>query len=198
MARNFPIYQQHDATDCGATCLRMIARHYGRFYSLEYLRSISHQRKEGVSLLDITDAAEQIGFRTLAAKLSINQLLNEVPFPLIAHWRQNHYVVVYRVTRRHVYVADPAIGDRKLTIDEFKDGWLSTNEDGQALGIALLLETTPEFKEQEDEGTDRSSFKYVWQYIRRYKGLITQLSLGLGLDRSATAHFPFFNSSFGR
>ncbi|MCB0679454.1 MAG: hypothetical protein KDC32_00570, partial [Saprospiraceae bacterium] len=138
MPKNFPFYKQHDAMDCGAACLRMVARHHGRYYSLEFLRNLTHQRKEGVSLLEISDAAEHIGLRTLAAKISFERLLNDVPLPCIAHWRQDHYVVVYAVSAKFVWVADPAIGNMKLTKEEFLEGWESVHEDGENRGVVMV------------------------------------------------------------
>lgn len=191
MAKNFPFYKQHDATDCGATCLRMVARYYGRFYSLEYLRSISHQRREGVSLLEISDAAEQIGFRTLAAKITFAQLKQDVPLPCIIFWRQNHYMVVYKVGRNYVDVADPAVGLLRMKTEEFKDGFLQTAEDGEELGIALLLETTPEFSNKEEVSSQNYGLGYILQYLGTYRNLIVQLGLGLALSVVLQLIFPF-------
>ena len=96
MKRSFPLYIQHDAMDCGPTCLRMVAAHYGRVYSLEGLREKSKLTREGVSMLGIAEAAEEIGFRTTGVKISVEQL-KEAPLPCIVHWNQQHFVVVYKV-----------------------------------------------------------------------------------------------------
>ena len=116
---NFPFYPQLDAMDCGATCLRMVARHFGRSYAIDFLREATHLEKDGVSLMGISDGAEKIGFRTLGVKVPFEKLISELPLPCIAHWRQNHFVVVYRVTKSHVWVADPAAGKFKITKQEF-------------------------------------------------------------------------------
>ncbi len=107
---SFPFYHQLDAMDCGPTCLRMIAKYFGKSYSLEFLREKCFISREGVSLLGISDAAEYIGFRTLGAKIDFDKLENEVPLPCIAHWRQNHFVVIYKIKKNRVYVADPGHG----------------------------------------------------------------------------------------
>jgi ATP-binding cassette, subfamily B, bacterial len=106
----FPIYQQLDKMDCGATCLRMIARHYGRFYSLEYLRELSHVGRQGVTLLGISDAAEAIGMQTLAVETTFEQLASVIPMPCVVHWENEHFVVVYRIYKNRVWIADPAKG----------------------------------------------------------------------------------------
>jgi ATP-binding cassette subfamily B protein len=97
--KSFPSSLQHDAMDCGPTCLRMIAAHYGRVYSLETLREKSHISREGVSMLGISEAAENIGFRTVGARLSLEKL-KEAPLPCIVHWNQNHFVVIYAISQR--------------------------------------------------------------------------------------------------
>lgn len=95
----FPIYRQLDAMDCGPTCLRMIAKFYGKNYSLQTLRTKCHITREGVSMLGISDAAELIGFRTEGVKLTWEQLRDNIPFPLIVHWKQRHFVVVYNIKK---------------------------------------------------------------------------------------------------
>ncbi len=96
MPKSFPFYKQLDKMDCGATCLRMIAKYYGKNYSLETLRQKTSISREGVSLLGISEAAEQIGFRTTGVHISFEKL-TEAPLPCIVHWKQNHFVVVYDV-----------------------------------------------------------------------------------------------------
>ncbi|MCB0706213.1 MAG: peptidase domain-containing ABC transporter [Saprospiraceae bacterium] len=191
MPKTFPFYKQHDAMDCGATCLRMVARHYGRFYSLEYLRQLTHQRKEGVSLLEISDAADHIGLHTLAAKVSFDRLRKMVPLPSIVHWRQNHYVVLYDITDKFVAIADPSIGLLRLSKEEFLDGWISTMEDGESVGVVLMLEPTPDFFQKEGDKTNKGGFGYIYQYLSNYRGLIFQLALGVLLSAILLVIFPF-------
>ncbi len=191
MPKEFPFYKQHDAMDCGAACLRMVARHYGKFYALEYLRSLSHIDKEGVSVMGISDAAEAIGLHSLAMKLPYETLSEDVPLPCIAYWRQRHFVVVYKATKKHIWVADPANDLIKYTKEEFLDGWISDQEDGQEEGVLILLETTPDFYLQEDEELDRKSWSFLWAYFRPYKRLLFQLILGLIVGSCILLVFPF-------
>lgn len=97
---NFPFYKQLDTKDCAAACLRMVAKYYGKSYSLQKLREMCHITREGVSLLGISDAAENIGFRTLGVKIPFEKLKDEVPLPCIAHWKQRHFVVVYEIKKK--------------------------------------------------------------------------------------------------
>jgi ATP-binding cassette, subfamily B, bacterial len=195
MSKNFPFYKQHDAMDCGATCLRMVARSYGRYYSLEFLREITHIGKEGVALIDISDAAEKIGMNTLAAKVAWDRLADGLPLPMIAHWRQQHFIVVYEVTPQYVRVADPAAGKVKLTKEEFLDGWASDIIDGEKNGIILLLETTPEFFDREGDKVDKSGFKFLFTYLLRYRRLLIQLIVGLVLSSLLQLVFPFLTQT---
>lgn len=93
--RIFPFYHQMDQMDCGPTCLRMISKYYGRSYSAETIRANTQTGKQGVSLLGIADAAEEIGFKTLGVKIPTERLLQEAAFPCILHWDQKHFVVLY-------------------------------------------------------------------------------------------------------
>lgn len=107
---SFKFYRQAEAMDCGPTCLRMIAKHYGKNVSLQRLRELSETTREGASLKSIADSAEKIGFRSLGVKISYKILLEEAPLPCIVHWQQRHFVVVYKVNDKQVFVADPAQG----------------------------------------------------------------------------------------
>lgn len=93
----FSHYSQLDQMDCGPTCLRMVAKHYGRSFTAQSLRERAQIGKEGVSLLGISEAAEAIGFRTMGVKVPFEKLATEAPLPCIVHWDQNHFVVVYAI-----------------------------------------------------------------------------------------------------
>ena len=83
----FPLYRQLDAMDCGPTCLRMVAKHYGRSIPLDFLRNKSQYGKAGVSLLGLADAAESTGLKSVGAKLTVEQLITDAPLPAIIHSR---------------------------------------------------------------------------------------------------------------
>ena len=112
--------KQQDAMDCGPTCLAMICRHYDKSISIQTLRDKTEIGKEGVNLLGISNAAESIGYRTQAAQLTYKQIVNDAQLPCILHWNQNHFVVLYKVTKKNFTIADPAKGIIKLTQNEFK------------------------------------------------------------------------------
>ena len=155
MLRSFPHYQQLDSMDCGPSCLRMIAKFYGRVYSIQNLREKAFITREGVSMLGISEAAEAIGFRTQGVRITVEELEKECPLPCILHWNQWHFVVCYKIRKGKFYIADPAAGLITYTKEEFKRCWVSTKVDGQDTGTALLLEPGPEFYGMEDEERDR-------------------------------------------
>lgn len=141
MMKPFPHYQQLDSMDCGPSCLRMIAKYYGRCYSLQNLRERSFITRQGVSMLGISDAAESIGMRTQGVRISLQQLVEDVPLPCILHWNQNHFVVLYNVKKkRKVFsktaedytfsISDPAKGKYPIDKAGFEKCWISTKEEG--------------------------------------------------------------------
>jgi len=193
MIKNQPIYKQLDAMDCGPTCLRMVAKYHGKNYSLPHLRDKCFIGREGVSLLGISDGAESIGFRTLAAKIPYEKLADEVSFPCIVHWKQNHFVVVYGIKRNKITVADPAKGKIKYTRDEFLRGW---ENNGKNEGVTLLLEPTPDFYvKQGDNPKDKSGFRFLFSYLFAYKKFLAQLVVGLVLVSILQLIFPFLTQS---
>ncbi len=191
----FPHYRQLDKMDCGPTCLRIIAKYYGKSYSLQSLREKSFITREGVSLLGISDAAESIGFRTLSAKMPFDNLKEDAPTPFIAHWRQQHFVVVYGFKKDKVLVSDPAHGLVKYSKKEFLDGWLSDKDKGEETGVVLLLETTPDFYNTDGEVIDKTGFSFLFKYLRPYRKFIIQLFLGLLLGSILQLIFPFLTQS---
>ena len=197
----FPHYRQLDSMDCGPTCLRMIAKYYGRTYSPQTLRERSFITREGVSMLGISDAAESIGFRTLAVRITLKQLREDVPLPCILHWNQNHFVVCYdiRNTRRGwVYrIADPASQLVEYAEGEFGKCWLSTRADGEEKGAALALETTPVFYEQAGEPEERRQrgLGFFFRYLSPYRQQLVQLVLGMLAVSLLQLIFPFLTQS---
>lgn len=205
--RKFPTYRQLDTMDCGPTCLRIIASHYGRSWSLQTLRERCHISREGVSLLGISDAAEAVGFRTMGVKLTFAQLCEEAVLPCIVHWRQNHFVVVYRIERRRgktwVHVSDPASGLLRYTREQFLKSWISIRDDNagdsdakaEGLGIALLLEPTPRFYEEKGEEDRRLGFRGMTGYLRPYRQFIVQLLLAMLTGSIISLILPFLTQS---
>lgn len=194
----FVKYIQHDSMDCGPTCLKMVAKFYGKNYSLQNLRDRCHITREGVSLLGISDAAESIGFRTTGVKVTWRQMVEEMPLPCIVHWNQRHFVVVYDVVKKHgvykVMVADPASGLLEYTEEDFRGLWLESERKTE--GIALILEPTPKFYEEEGDDEHRHyGFVYVLKYLRPYRTYIIQILLAMLTASVISLLMPFITQS---
>jgi len=183
--------------DCGATCLRMIAKHYGRRISLPKLRRLSETTREGTSLRRLSDAAEKIGFRTLGVKINFDLLAEEVPLPCIVHTHQNHFVVVYRIRKGRVYVADPGHGLLSYSQAEFLEAWIGPDARAETMeGIALIVEPTPRLLQTEaDDVAPRQGFGMLFGYVFRYKRFLIQLLIGLMAGSLLQLIFPFLTQS---
>jgi ATP-binding cassette subfamily B protein len=191
----FPHYTQTDAMTCGPTCLRILSAYYGVKYSLADLVKLSQTTREGSTLLGISNAAEKIGFRTLGIKISFDKLVNEAPFPFIAHWNQNHFVVVYKIKKNIVYISDPAHGLLQYSKEEFIKSWVS---DGKDEGILLLLETTPEFYEEAIDKTKEKRNKsviFIFNYLKSHRKSVIQLCISLLAGSLLQLIFPFLTQS---
>lgn len=202
ITKSLKICYQRDAMDCGPSCLAIIAKHYGQQADKEQLRKICSLGKEGVSLLGISKAAENLGFKTIGGRLSFEILSQEVPLPCIVHWNQNHFVVVYKIKKHKkgkytIFIADPGKGLVTYTKEEFCEHWVSTKTEGEEKGIALLLEPTEQFYVQKTEETipTHNRVKFLWSYLKKYKRFFTQLILGLLLGSLLQLIFPFLTQA---
>lgn len=193
----FPTYIQADSKDCGPTCLKIIAKFYGKVLNIQTLRTLSETNRDGSNLLFLSDAAEKIEFRTLGVKLDLNKL-QEAPLPCILHWNKEHYVVLYKIKKNKYYISDPAIGLIEYSKEEFLKFWIGNNSDENTNeGIALLLEPTPKFHQSEfDEEDDKSfGFNLLFKYIVPYKSYVLQLVFGLLAGSLLQLIFPFLTQS---
>ncbi|MDR1883479.1 MAG: peptidase domain-containing ABC transporter [Prevotella sp.] len=209
MKKTFPHYHQLDSMDCGPSCLRMIAKFYGRSYTLQTLREKSFITREGVSMLGISDAAESIGFHTTGVRINFDQLVNDVPLPCVLHWNQNHFVVLYKIKRSRrslpfrrdlegpeFYIADPASGKYPIDKEGLLKCWISSKSEGKDTGTALLLQPSPEFYEYEDDKTRQEKhLSYFFRYLFPYKSQFFQLIVGMLLGSVLSLIFPFLTQA---
>ncbi|MBC9934223.1 peptidase domain-containing ABC transporter [Chitinophaga qingshengii] len=193
----FTTYRQLDAMDCGPTCLRMVAKHYGREYPLDYLRELANITREGVSMLGISEAAEKIGFRTNAVKITFEQLDENVDLPCILHWNQQHFVVLPpQDYNRHneknkILVADPGHGLVKVDKETFLRCW----QGKQNHGVVLMLEPGEQFHRQQAPERAATGFRFLFSYLRPYRKYVVQLFLGLILASILSLITPFLTQS---
>ncbi|MEP7238219.1 MAG: peptidase domain-containing ABC transporter [Ferruginibacter sp.] len=192
---NISFIKQRDAMDCGPTCLAMISRYYGKTISIQTLRDKTGIGKQGVNLFGISNAAESIGYRTKAAQLTYSQILNNAQLPCILHWNQNHFVVLYKATKKSFTIADPGKGIVKLSKQEFLQSWISITDNVEQKGIALLLEPTSIFYGQGSDKNKGIGWGLLTKYTLKYKSQIFQLFLGLLLGSLLQLIFPFLTQS---
>jgi len=194
----FRFYHQHDSMDCGPACLQMIAKHYGKKFSLTMLRERCHITREGVSMLGISDTAESIGFQTLGVKITLNQLIEQTLLPCVAFWNQHHFVVIYKIKKKLnnviFYVADPAHGKIKFSREEFLKSWLP-QEENSTEGVCLVLEPTPELNKQVEERRERSPFRFIFSYLKPHQRQMFKLAFGMLIGSAIQLVFPFLTQA---
>ena len=196
MFKIFLHYHQLESADCGPSCLRMIAKYYGRNYSVQYLREQAFITREGVSMLGISDAAERIGFRTMGVKVTLEQLRTEVPLPCVLHWNQNYFVVLYKVKNGKYYIADPATKKLVYEESELARCWCSTVVEGKDTGAALLFEPGPDFYDREEEDTRTGKgLSFFFRYLTPYRRELFQLVLGMLTASILQLILPFLTQS---
>ena len=186
---------------CGVACLEMVCRNYGRQFPISMLSQICHVTSEGVSMLGISEAANEIGFHSVCVRTTVDNL-SLAPLPCILHWNQNHFVVLYKVRKgKRFYIADPGKGLIKYSLDDFKNHWVSTRSGGEDKGIAMLLEPTPLFytlkadEIEEGENDNPRSFRFLFGYVRKYKRYFGQVVLGLTVGSLLQLVLPFLTQS---
>jgi ATP-binding cassette subfamily B protein len=183
----------------------MIAKYYGRNYTLQTLREKSFITRNGVSMLGISEAAESIGFHTVGVKIDLEQL-NNVPLPCILHWNQKHFVVLYKYTKgkkrlrasssSRFYIADPAGSKYALNKEQFLKCWISSKIQGKDTGTALLLEPTPEFYNCEDDKQKQGkNLAYFLRYLFPYKSQLFQLAIGMLAGSFFSLILPFLTQA---
>lgn len=196
--KKFTFVKQKDSMQCGVACLKMICQHYGKNINIDYLENLCNTTIQGVSILNLCDTAENIGFHTIAGRLTIQQLIESTK-PVILHWHQNHFVVLYRVTGqgKKFYIADPGIGLIKYSRHDFEKAWISSNTNNEDRGIALLLQPTPSFFSHDFnlEKVETRSFRFLFEYIKQYKHYFSQIILGLLIGSVLQLVFPFLTQS---
>ena len=192
---SFQFVKQPDAMDCGPACLKMIAGFYKMNFSLELLRKKCYITREGVSFLGLSEAADTLGFRTIGVKIPFELLRDNVPLPCIVHWRQKHFVVVYKIKNSKIYIADPAVGLIKYSREEFVRNWTSTIADGKPAGLVLIIEPTPALFENDIEREKTNGFRFLFKYFRLYRKYLLQLILGLFLGSCIQLVIPFLTQS---
>ena len=194
--KKFPHYQQPDHKDCGPTCLKIIANYYHKNLALQDLRGLSETTRSGSSLLGLSEASENLGFRSLGVKISL-AALKDISLPCIIHWNKNHFAVLYKIKKETFFISDPAYGLISYNENEFLSHWIGNNATEQTEeGIALLLEPSAKFYDNDFETKEKSfGFSFLTRYIFKYKRFLWQLVIGLIAASLLQLIFPFLTQS---
>lgn len=191
--KRFPVEYQMDSQDCGPASLKIIAKYFGRYYSLQYLRDRCGITNQGISLLDLSTGAESIGLRTLAIKCTIEEVVTSVPFPAILFWNENHFIVVYHADKKHVWVSDPAKGRIKYTHEEFLRGWYPR---GENKGVLLAVEPTVDFlRSREQKEMEKNSFFSILRYFMPYRRSFVTIFIIMLLVTLLQGVLPFISKA---
>ena len=195
--KRFPNYKQLDAKDCGLACIQIISKFYNKFFSIQDIRNLSSVSKEGLSLYELGLTAERLGLKSLPVKAEFEKLTDSIPLPCIAHWRNNHYVVIYKITKNSIYISDPKIGLVKYSHKEFLEGWLNYEKDEAKKGILLLLEPTDKFNEIKPslKPTNVYAFNYFISHLSPYKTQVFQLLATMVILTLVQSAIPFITQS---
>lgn len=199
--KQFPHFKQHNTSDCGPTCLRMIAKHYRQDYSVEMLRRQCHIARNGVNMLGISDAATHIGLDNVGVKMTFRQLAEEGVFPCILHWNRNHFVVCYGIDRNRegkyrIHISDPASQRLTYTQEEFEKCWIGPHTAKEGHGTALMLEPGDGFGTVKDDFIQnrRTLLSFV-RYFTPYRAMIGQLLLAMVAGSVIQMVLPFLSQA---
>ncbi|MUG99620.1 ATP-binding cassette domain-containing protein, partial [Scytonema sp. UIC 10036] len=178
--RRYPFIEQQSSSDCGATCLAMISRYWGKRFSLNTLRNLAQTNRTGASLVALSDAAQNLGYDALPVRASLSKLELH-PLPWIAHWQGGiHYVVVWEVKGDRVLIADPAMGKQWLSRQKFEESWTE---------YALLLSPTDRLNAAQDE---KISFSGIKLALSPHRKLLKQIFLTAALLSAIGVLTPIF------
>ena len=191
--------KQRDLMQCGAACLTMVCRHYGLKYSLDDISDMCPSTTEGVSMLGLNETAEALGFDVMCAKDTVNNLREGI-LPAILHWRQNHFVVLYKIRKNRFYIADPQKGKISYNYTEFSKYWFCSRSNNLDKGIVMYLNPTSNLKNMPDNTLseakeDQKSFRFLLGYIKQYRKYFAQIILGMLLGCILQLIMPFLTQS---
>lgn len=190
--KTFPLHKQFDAMDCGPACLKMVAEFYGKTLDFKKIKEDCFLTKQGVTFSGMMSALDKMGMDSIPVKVSLKEIVEKVELPCVAHWNDNHFIVVYKITNKAIYVADPKLGLITYKIEEFEEGWLNkiTGE-----GFLLLIEPRKEFFDQKSIVENGSDLSFLKTYFKPYKKLIYQIFIGILITSIIQLTLPFLTQS---
>lgn len=191
---------QPDSMDCGPVCLQAIAKYYGKNIPLQRIRETSAMTREGVTMLGLSEAAQEIGLKTTGVKITLEQLTSDMPLPCILFWNQNHFVVCYDVTgkgdKRTFHIMDPAIGKIKYGIKNMQRHWIFGFLEGEEIGLAMQVEKTMDFNRiDKEENGNVNGLKYFLQHLVPFKFRYLHILAGTLVTMILSYCIPFLSQT---
>lgn len=175
MRKKYYCVKQHDITDCGAACLATVSKQYGYKTSITKIREVAGTDKQGTNAFGVIKAAEQLGFSAKGVKGTKDAFFSEFPLPCIAHVIVDgallHYVVIHKITKNKVIIADPGEGIVRLTPEEFFGEKSLGNKPPkyQWSGILIILVPDNSFEKGDDT---KGLFQRFFHLLKPQKKLI--------------------------
>ena len=172
----FPFYHQVDSKDCGPTCIKIIAKSYGKLLDSHRIRELAETLKQGSSFLGLINALEELGFKSMALKIDVDKL-SLAPLPCILHWNGDHYVVLYKIKKGNkFFISDPAHGLLEYNFNEFIEGFCFTGSNNAPNeGYCIIVEPTAKFYTNEVKKQSSLSLSFLLKYLVKYRKYIFQL-----------------------
>jgi len=194
MLDTFPSYIQSEAKDCGPSCLKIVAQYYGNNnVDIEELRELCETTRGGTSLTAIINASNKIGMKAIAVKEVFSVLKDDVPLPVIAHWNQDHFVVIYKITTEFIYISDPELGKVKYLLKKFLQSWIGNqDQEGNNEGILLLLEPSEDFYKFKNSNTfKKKSIGFLYPHLIKHKKSFIKVSILVLFASLLELAFPY-------
>ncbi|GMR68095.1 peptidase domain-containing ABC transporter [Bacillus basilensis] len=167
ISRKFTCIKQNDLKDCGPACLAMISRYYGLTMPISKIREIAGTDLQGTNIKGLIEAGERLGFEVKGVKATNKNALEEIQLPAIAHIVVNggllHYVVIHKIKKNKIYIADPEKGLITYMLDEFCQIWT---------GILVLMSPSKNFQKGNESQNTLSRFLFL---LKEQKSLLVPL-----------------------
>lgn len=183
---------------CGAACLAMVCNFFNYRCTVDWIEEYCQATIDGVSMNDITQSAIRLGFNAVSARVTTDNLARlPYPLPAVLFWNRNHFVVLYKVSRkgRCFHIADPAKGKIKYTREEFEKHWECTTADGAQAGFAMFFDPIDEVESPPPPRRKKRSFRFLARYMSPYRRHFVQIGLGLLLGCLLQLIMPFLTQS---
>ncbi|MDR3287113.1 MAG: hypothetical protein LBT27_06695, partial [Prevotellaceae bacterium] len=194
MKRKLTFHHQVTTTDCGAACLSMVASFFGKKYDLQQIKSLFEFTRAGITMQDIANNSQKMGFDVSTLKLTTDEL-KTFPFPVILYWKQEHFLVYEKAKKDVFYLSDPAYGRVRLDKTEFENAWKGNNDKG----IAISLQPNENFENINLGLVKKRSFLSLPVYMQiknffaknKFRYLLALLLIIVGLAANWTIPFVF-------